>query len=118
MSNQRDETLRVARERGKKNEAGDFYTIEGLCLDCQLPEAEAPTLLNDDEDECDTFFVRQPQTEQEIEQACRAIEVCCNEALRYGGHDKAIIARLENNPAYCDHNLDGKPSSYHDNLKS
>ena len=73
-----------------------------------LPEGEAPTLLNDDEDEYDTFFVRQPQTHEEVEQACCAIDVCCTEALRYGGQDRAIIERLGNNPAYCDYNLAGK----------
>ena len=95
-------------ERGKKNVAGDFYTIEDGCLACMLPEGEAPTLLNDDEDEYDTFFVRQPQNSEEVEQVCSAIEVCCTEALRYGGKDKAIIKRLGNNPSYCDYNLDGK----------
>jgi len=98
-------------ERGKKNIAGDFYTIEDGCLACMLPEGEAPTLLNDDEDEYETFFVRQPQTPEEIEQACCAIEVCCTEALRYGGKDREIIKRLGNNPAYCDYNLEGRLNS-------
>jgi hypothetical protein len=95
-------------ERSKKNVAGDFYTIEDGCLACMLPEGEAPTLLNADEEEYETFFIRQPQTPEEIEQACCAIEVCCTEALRYGGKDKAIIKRLGNKPAYCDYNLEGK----------
>lgn len=95
-------------ERDKRNVDGDFYTIEGGCLACMLPEGEAPTLLNDDKDECDIFFVKQPQTKEEVEQACSAIDVCCTEALRYGGKNKEIIKRLGNNPAYCDYNLEGK----------
>ena len=95
-------------ERGKKNVEGAFYTIENGCLACALPEAEAPTLLSDDEEACDTFFVRQPETPEEVEAACNAIEVCCTEALRYGGKDRKIIARLGNDPAYCDYNLQGK----------
>ncbi len=46
--------------------------------------------------------------EEEIESACCAIEVCCVDALRYGGTDKNIIERLGNDPAHCDYNLDGK----------
>ena len=95
-------------ERGKKNVEGAFYTIEDGCLACALPEGEAPTLLSDDEGDYDTFFVRQPNTPEEVEAACCAIEVCCTEALRYGGKDKKVIARLRNDPAYCDYNLQGR----------
>lgn len=91
-------------ERLPKNVEGPFYTLGerdsdgqwwSMCLQCDLPQNEAPTLLapltgtNDD-----TYFIRQPETDAEIEQACRAMEVCCTSALRYGGHDPKIIARL------------------------
>ena len=76
----------------------------GNCLQCEAPEHEAPELLADlNEVNLDTYFVRQPQGESETEQACNAIRVCCVCALRYGGTDRSIIAKLENNPDYCDY---------------
>lgn len=95
-------------DRDKKNVEGPFYTLKGACLSCMLPESEAPTLLSQDESDYDTYFVRQPETNEEIEAACTAIEACCLEALRYGGRDKNIITRLGNDSLYCDYNLAGK----------
>jgi hypothetical protein len=92
------------RERLPKNAPGPFYTLGditsegtwgGRCLSCNVPEEEAPTLLAPlTERNSDTYFVRQPETEEEIEQACCAIEVCCVDALRYAGRDPKILARL------------------------
>jgi hypothetical protein len=108
-------------ERFPKNAPGPFYTLGyrdsygnwcGACLWCGAPEAEAPDLLAPlGDDNTDTYFVRQPQSPEEIERACRAIGVCCAEALRYGGTDPAIIRRLGNDPAFCDYLLDdaGRP---------
>jgi hypothetical protein len=85
------------------NAPGPFYTLGG-CLACEAPEMEAPDLLapltggNDT-----TYFVRQPETPEEVERACRAIQVCCVMDLRYGGTDRAIIERLGNDPAACDY---------------
>jgi hypothetical protein len=88
-----------------KNAPGAFYTT-GDCLACGLPEREAPELLAKLEGgNVDTYFVRQPETAQEIERACRALKSCCVPALRYGGTDSAIIKRLGNDPRYCDHTL-------------
>ena len=91
-------------ERFPKNAPGPFYTLGdidsegswcGRCLSCNVPEEEAPTLLAPlTETNSDTYFVRQPETDEEVEQACCAIEVCCVDALRYGGRDPKIIARL------------------------
>ena len=53
----------------------------------------------------DTFFVKQPKTPDEVERACRAIDVCCANALRYAGDDPAIIRRLQKfrpSAACCD----------------
>ena len=91
--------------RFPKNAPGPFYTLGdiqkdgtwcGQCLSCGVPESEAPTLLAPLTDtNSDTYFLRQPETEDEVEQACAAIEVCCVDALRYGGRDPKILARLK-----------------------
>ena len=97
------------RHRFRQNVPGPFYTT-GDCLACDAPEHEAPDLLapligcNSD-----TYFVRQPSTPDEVERACRALEVCCVLALRYGGSDPNIIRRLGNDPDYCDRLLPGGP---------
>lgn len=83
-------------QRCPLNGPGPFYTT-GQCLACEAPEAEAPELLAP---LCDanhtTYFVRQPETPEEVERACRAIQVCCVSDLRYGGTDRTIIERLRN----------------------
>ena len=91
--------------RFEKNVPGPFYTT-GECMSCGTPEAEAPDLLAPlDDKNSDTYFVRQPSTPEEVERACRAVEVCCVDALRYQGRDPKIIERLGNNPGCCDHPL-------------
>ncbi len=106
----------VERVRFPKNVPGPFYTLgfrfadgsgwRGECLACEAPEVEAPDLLAPlANGNYDTYFVKQPTTPEEIEEACRAIEVCCVVALRYGGTDPAIIKRLGNKPAFCDYLL-------------
>jgi len=77
-----------------KNVAGDFYTT-GECLACALPEMEAPQLLAElSDNNFDTYFVKQPETAEEITQAIAAARICCTEAVRYRGKDKSIIKRL------------------------
>lgn len=106
--------------RFPKNANGPFYTTGhqcrrdsssdaplvwcGDCLFCEAPEAEAPELLAPlTNDNMHTYFVRQPSTPAEIEHACMALRVCCVAALRYGGKDRSIIERLNNDPEYCDY---------------
>jgi hypothetical protein len=92
-----------------QNAPGPFYGT-GNCTACGAPEAEAPDLLAPlTEENWDTYFVRQPATPDEVECACRAVEVCCLNALRYGGNDSQIIRRLGNRSDYCDHLLPGGP---------
>lgn len=91
------------------NAPGPFYTT-GQCLACGAPEHEAPELLAPlEDDNFETYFVRQPVTPEEVEHACRAAEVCCVSAIRYAGLDEAVIRRLCNDPAYCDHLLPTNP---------
>lgn len=97
-------------DRFPKNVSGPFYSLGvltaegkwcGQCLSCMAPESEAPTLLASlDDENSDTYFVRQPQSVHETEQACRAAEVCCVAAIRYGGRDPRVIRRL--GAEYCD----------------
>ncbi|WP_152051336.1 ferredoxin [Tautonia marina] len=95
-------TIHQHPERCPLNVPGPFYTT-GQCLACEAPEFEAPdllALLNDEN--ITTYFVKQPETAEEIERACRAIEVCCVNDLRYGGTDRAILERLGNDEETCD----------------
>lgn len=101
--------IQYTRHRFRKNVPGPFYTT-GDCLACDAPEHEAPDLLAPlSYCNSDTYFVRQPSTPDEVERACRALEVCCVAALRYGGTDPNIIRRLGNDPDYCDRLLPGGP---------
>jgi hypothetical protein len=98
-------TIDTTNPRFPKNAPGPFYTT-GECLACIRPEAAAPTLLAPlDDSNSDTYFVRQPETPQEIEMACRAVLSCCVSSLRYGGKDADIIRRLGNSAEHCDHPL-------------
>lgn len=91
--------------RFPKNADGDFYTTgykdcegnwAGECLQCDLPESEAPLLMAPlTEDNNDTYFLKQPANTIELEQAIGATEVCCVDAVRYGGKDKEILRRLD-----------------------
>ena len=95
--------------RFTKSAPGPFYSTGG-CLSCGAPEAEAPELLSVlSEENWDTYFARQPASSEEVERACRAIEVCCVSSLRYGGRDLSIIRRLGNRSEYCDYVLPGGP---------
>lgn len=89
--------------RHPENAPGDFYSLGyldgttwlGECLQCLLPEIEAPTLLaKHDETNDQTYFVRQPETAEELAQAIKAVQVCCTEALRYAGRDEKIMRQL------------------------
>ncbi|GAB1855708.1 hypothetical protein MHTCC0001_05420 [Flavobacteriaceae bacterium MHTCC 0001] len=86
---------------------GDFYVTKDECITCGAPEAEAPDIIEhskkDEYEQC--FFKKQPETENEIDQAIKAMMVSCVGALRYGGNDPQIIRRLyENDMAdFCDH---------------
>ena len=76
----------------------------GDCLWCGAPEAEAPTLFAPfDDTYTNTYFVRQPSTPEETEQAIMSARVCCVSAVRHGGTNREIISKLGNDPAVCDY---------------
>ena len=81
---------------------GDFYVVNGECITCGAPHAVAPNLVgwaeNAEFEHC--IWKRQPQTQEEIEEAISAIlvsEVGCH---RYAGNDPGILDRLGS--TYCD----------------
>ena len=99
----------MTRARFEKNAPGPFYTT-GECLNCGLPESIAPECLAPlNNDNHDTYFLRQPQTDEEVEHVCAAAQACCVAAIRYSGTDSTIIRRLGNRSDYCDHLLAGGP---------
>ena len=99
--------------RYPSNLEGDFYTTGskdcdgnwyGDCLDCGLPENEAPNLFAPmDDDHVATYFIKQPETEEELQRAIASTEVCCTDAVRYGGKNKKILAQLH--PDVCDYKI-------------
>lgn len=81
---------------------GDFYVQDACCTRCGEPQAIAPDLVgwtNENLTRC--YWLKQPQTADELD---RAIEIIHTQELgchRYGGKDLAILRRL---PAEdCDH---------------
>lgn len=106
--------------RFPKNAPGPFYTTGhecrrddspnsplewcGDCLWCGAPEAEAPSLFAPfDDTYTDTYFVRQPENDDELAAAVSSTAVCCVCAVRYGGRNRSIITRLHNDPEVCDY---------------
>jgi len=82
--------------RFPENAEGDFYVINEVCISCGAPEAESQGLIEhsvkDQYGHC--YFKKQPETEEEIEHAIRAIAVSCISALRYGGKDENILRKM------------------------
>lgn len=75
---------------------GGFYVENESCITCGAPEMEAPDLIEhskkDEFGHC--YFKKQPETDDEIDQAIHAVWVSCVGALRYGGRNQEIIKRL------------------------
>lgn len=96
--------------RNPKNAPGAFYVLEGQCVSCDAPRAEAPGLVTLD-DEVGCYFHKQPETPAEVDDAVRAVIVSCVEVYRYGGSDLAIRRRLaqSGHADLCDQPLRGEP---------
>jgi hypothetical protein len=84
-----------------KSALGDFYVEETCCMSCGVPQAVAPDLVgwtNENLQQC--YWVKQPQTANELDRAIQIIhaqEIGCH---RYSGSDPAILRRLP--AAQCD----------------
>jgi hypothetical protein len=77
-----------------KNAPGPFYVVDGCCITCMAPHAEAPTLMGFDDTEGHCFVKQQPQSDEEIYMAIRAVRSSEVQCLRYRGHDPVILRRL------------------------
>ncbi|HEY4311227.1 MAG TPA: hypothetical protein VGN12_17385 [Pirellulales bacterium] len=92
-----DKSANGPSRRYPMNAAGDFYVLDQCCITCGAPEHEAPDLMSHEEGPgayAHCYFKRQPETAAEEEQAVMAVVVGCCGAVRYGGRDPRIIARL------------------------
>ncbi len=85
----------MTEERTPKNAPGPFYVAKDECIACRAPEAEARGLMSFDDDRASCFFERQPTTREEEYRAVRAVWASCCGAVRYGGNDTRVNARLE-----------------------
>lgn len=98
-------------DRHPRNSQGPFYVANGECISCGAPESEAQDLMShDDGGHC--YFVRQPESPEEVEQAIHATWASCCGAVRYGGKDAEIIRKLAILGSYdsCDEKLIPEPS--------
>jgi hypothetical protein len=73
-----------------------FYVQQGCCIRCGAPQEIAPTLIgwraNEELTEC--YWIRQPQTPDELEQAIKIIHTQDLGCHRYAGTNPKIIRRL------------------------
>jgi hypothetical protein len=78
-----------------KSAMGDFYVQPQCCISCGVPQAVAPDLVgwtNEAYPQC--FWMKQPQTAEELDRAVKIIhsqELGCH---RYSGTDPAILQRI------------------------
>jgi hypothetical protein len=87
---------------------GDFYVEDGCCLACGVPHVVAPDLLGwVDTRRRHCFWIKQPETPEEL---ARAIEVLQKQEVgchRYAGSDLEVLQRIS--PENCDYPL--KPAN-------
>ena len=63
---------------------GTFY-VDGQCIDCDLCRQTAPDMFDRNDAEGFSFVVRQPETDEEIQQCREALEECPVEAIGNDG---------------------------------
>lgn len=99
----------MSRERRPhpKNAPGPFYVENGCCITCMAPHVEAPILMGFDNLDRHCFVQQQPQTDEEIYRAIRAVRSAEVQCIRYRGHDPDILRRLVEigEGDACDHPL-------------
>jgi len=77
-----------------KNAPGPFYVANGCCMQCMAPHAVAPSLMGFDDPDRHCFVKQQPQTDEDVYQAIRAVRSSEMQCLRYSGNDPDILRRL------------------------
>ncbi len=94
--------------RYPKNAPGPFYVENGYCFMCGNAPYEAPELmvppLESDGVDAHCYFRRQPETDEEVQQAIYAMFVSEAWSIRYGGDDPAILQHLSDHglSSLCD----------------
>jgi hypothetical protein len=74
---------------------GGFYVEEGCCVSCGVPQMVAPELVGWTEEESPScYWIRQPETADEVNRAIRIIREQDLGCHRYSGNDPAILKRV------------------------
>lgn len=69
--------------------------MDGVCITCGAPEAEAPDLIEHQKSEYGhCYFKKHPEREDEVNRAINAVAVSCIAGLRYTGADENILMKL------------------------
>lgn len=63
---------------------GRFY-VDGQCIDCDLCRQSAAGMFDRNDAEGFSFVIRQPETDEELEQCQEALEECPVEAIGNDG---------------------------------
>ena len=104
-------------ERHPQSAPGDFYVVNGQGLACGAPHTVAPDLIGWADLPPGVYphciWKKQPETEDEWDQAYSAFLAAEIKCYRYAGKDPQVIARLGED--YCDHarppQTEARPSS-------
>ena len=94
----KDILVEAREEIDPANVAGPFY-VTTQCIICGLPPETAPQSISYD---CDCKgpkscrFVKQPETQEELDRVLEAMWGSCVEALRYRGTDAEILRQIIN----------------------
>lgn len=81
-----------------KNVAGDFYVLDGCCLECGVPTYLAPALFSFDESNeriYGCWVSRQPTNSAEVRKMVDVIQTQDIGCIRYRGNDPAILKSLD-----------------------
>jgi hypothetical protein len=85
----------ISENVGEESGSGDFYVQDTCCTSCGVPQSIAPDLVGwTDENLPQCYWLKQPQTADELDRAVKIIhtqELGCH---RYSGSDPAILQRL------------------------
>lgn len=72
---------------------GDWVVDRDMCMACGAPAAEAPDLIHlGTTGTC--YFKKQPETQLEVDQACRAAWASCCDQVQYRGDDPNVRRRM------------------------